>query len=122
LPLFLGHAARGEAITLNGKGSRSQDFVAVEDAAWAHVACLTATVNKGIPINLGSGEETSMRELAQLARELCASEHGVSIINGPDDGSDNDRFVLDISQARALLGYRPMSLKEGLLKYKSALQ
>ncbi|MEO8620964.1 MAG: hypothetical protein ABI625_07855 [bacterium] len=79
-------------------------------------------MNNGVPINLGSGEETSMRDLARLARELYASEQGVSIVNGPDDGSDNDRFVLDISQARTLLGYRPMSLREGLLKYKSAMQ
>jgi UDP-glucose 4-epimerase len=113
LPIFVQHAKDGTPMTITGDRLRSQDFVWIEDAARAHVMCLTASSQKvQQPINLGSGEETSMQQLAKSIRKQFES---TSEINFKNEGNEeSNRFVLDISLAKKILGYQPVNLETGL--------
>src|SRR5438876_4046045 len=69
---FLAAKERGEpSVVLWGDGSPTREFLHVEDAAEA-IALATERYDGSEPVNLGSGEEISIRELA----ELIAAEVG----------------------------------------------
>jgi nucleoside-diphosphate-sugar epimerase len=120
LPRFVAAARAGMDLTCFGRGDRSQDFIDVRDAARAHVACLNAEPMQGAgPINIGSGSETSMHALASGVLKAFG-QPGQSISFGPADGSDGDRFSLDISLARRVLGFKPRGLEEGLRDWRNA--
>jgi len=53
------------SVTLWGDGSPTREFLFVEDAAEA-IVLATEKYNEPDPVNLGSGEEISMRDLAVL--------------------------------------------------------
>src|SRR3954469_21876206 len=58
--IFLERMARGEPTSIYGDGGQSRDFVYVDDVVQA---CLAAAGNAGGPFNVGTGRETSIREL-----------------------------------------------------------
>lgn len=118
LPLFIKLVKEGSDLKVMGEGLRSQDFIHVDDAAEAHVRAMTAAApaHPG-PINLGSGEETSMKGLAERVIEVfggCSQK----VNHAEPDGSDSDRFVLDVRRLKNDLGVNPRHLDEGLRQWK----
>lgn len=63
--IFLRQLVAGEDLTIEGDGLQSRDFVHVTDVARANVLA-AATNSEGFPINIGSGETHSIKELAGL--------------------------------------------------------
>lgn len=63
--VFLRQYAAGEPLTIEGDGSQTRDFVHVTDVARANVAALGCD-SKGLPVNVGSGEAHSIKELADV--------------------------------------------------------
>jgi GDP-L-fucose synthase len=59
----------GENVTLFGDGSPTREFLYVKDAAEG-IALATAHYDKRDPVNLGSGVEISIKDLATLIKEL----------------------------------------------------
>jgi NAD dependent epimerase/dehydratase len=80
-----------------------------------------AGVNEAIGrvINLGSGSEISMQELAQLVRTLTNLDFGIEVELDRlrPEASEVERLLADTTLARQLLGWQPaVSLNEGLVK------
>lgn len=95
---------RADTVTLWGDGSPTRDFLYVEDGADGVV--LAAELYDGSePLNLGSGEETTIR----FAAETIASLTGFSGRIEWDEGKPNGqmRRCMDISRARTLIDYHP---------------
>src|SRR5258707_2264023 len=67
LSIFLGNLLRGEPLTIFGDGEQSRDFVYVGDVADAWLKALEEPASHGRVFNLGSGRETSINRLADLA-------------------------------------------------------
>ncbi len=113
VPHFLRRTVRGGTLVIHGKGNQTRDFVYLSDVVEGMVAAATApTIDRQV-INIGSGVETSIRELAQLAIEAVGSS--VEWIYKEDQDPGSSRMCADISLARSKLGYRPVvSLQEGL--------
>jgi UDP-glucose 4-epimerase len=113
IPHFLRQAARGGSLVLHGKGNQTRDFVYLDDVVDALVAAATApTVDRQV-INIGSGVETSIRELAQSVIETLGVETEWIYIEDQDPGPS--RMCADISLAHQKLGYKPrVSLEAGL--------
>jgi UDP-glucose 4-epimerase len=113
IPHFLRQAARGGSLVLHSKGSQTRDFVYLDDVVDALVAAATApTVDRRV-INIGSGVETSIRELAQSVIETLGVEAEWIYIEDQDPGPS--RMCADISLAHQKLGYKPrVSLEAGL--------
>jgi GDP-L-fucose synthase len=107
--------AQGRAereIVLWGDGSPTREFLYVDDCAEAIV--LAAERYDGAePVNLGTGEEISIRELAELIAELTGFEGEIVWDTSKPNGQP--RRKLDVSRAEELFGFRAhMPLREGL--------
>jgi len=101
---FLAAKEHGAAtVVLWGDGSPTREFLHVEDAAEA-IALATERYDGPEPVNLGSGQEISIRELA----ELISSEVGFrgEIVWDTSQPNGQPRRQLDVSRAESLFGFR----------------
>jgi UDP-glucose 4-epimerase len=103
----------GKPLTLFGDGSSSVDFVYVGDVARANLlAC--ETDRPAVIVNVCSGVETTMRDLAALLLRLTGSPVGMEFKPQPA-GALPARRVGDPRRAEELLGFTAeMSLEEGV--------
>jgi len=99
-------------VTLWGDGSPTRDFFFVEDAAKAILHSLDS--DSIIPINIGSGRETSIKELAETMKSLIKR---VDIEWDTSKPNGQPRRFLDITKAKTEIGFEPeYSLEDGLKK------
>lgn len=106
--------AREEVISMWGDGSPTREFLYVEDAAEAVVRA-AERYNEPAPINLGSGKEISMKELAALVADLMGYSGGFLWDTTRPNGQP--RRQLDVSRAQERLGFTAqVSLVDGIKK------
>jgi len=105
----------GKPLTLFGDGSASVDFVYVEDVVRANLLACEHDRPAAI-VNVCSGVETTMRELAALLLRLTGSPVGIEFKPEPRGGLP-PRRVGDPTRAKELLGFEARtSLEDGLGK------
>ena len=113
IPHFLRQTVRGGSLVIYGRGEQTRDFVHVNDVVEAMVAAATAPTVDRLVINIGSGVETSIKDLAQFVIEAVGKTTEWMYMENQDVGPS--QMCADISLARSKLGYRPrVSLQEGL--------
>jgi UDP-glucose 4-epimerase len=113
IPNFLRQAVRNGTLVVHGDGAQTRDYVFVGDVVDAMVAAATASSVGRRVINVGSGTETSVRDLVNLV--MTATNSKAEVIYNPRTDPGVSRMRADISLAREKLGYRPrISLAEGL--------
>ncbi len=113
VPRFLSQALHGGSLVIFGGGRQTRDFVYVDDVVEALVAAATASDVDRRVINIGSGQETSINELAMLVAEVVGRE--VEVLHSPAESGGVSHLCADISLARRLLNYAPrISLVDGL--------
>lgn len=111
VPAFMSAALAGEPLPIFGDGSQTRSLCYVDDLIDGLLRLLDSDV-KG-PVNLGSPNEMTVLELAELIRSLSGA--GVAIDRQPLPGDDPKRRCPDISRARALLGWEPRTaIEDGL--------
>jgi len=101
-------------VVLWGDGSPTREFLYVEDAAEG-ILLATERYDGGQPVNLGTGEETAIWDLAGVV----AAEIGFNgdIIWDASKPNGQPRRCLDVSRAKELFGFQAAhSLREGLAK------
>jgi GDP-L-fucose synthase len=99
-------------ITLWGTGKPTREFLYVEDAA-AGIILATEKYNKGEPVNLGSGWEISIKDLAELLLELIGFDGEIRWDTSKPDGQP--RRLLDVSRAEKEFGFKSkVNLRDGL--------
>jgi len=113
VPHYLRQALRGGTLVAHGDGSQTRDYVYVDDVVSALVASATAPNINGLVINVGSGTETSIKDLIQHVLDTTNSKAEV-IYNAKTSGGVS-RMRADLTLANQKLNYRPsLSLAEGL--------
>ena len=96
-----------------GTGSALREFLHVDDLADAVIRALQVE-DPPDWANVGSGEEVSIRELAEIVRDACGAKCRIEWDATRPDGTP--RKLLDSSQMRAL-GWSPkISLREGVAR------
>jgi nucleoside-diphosphate-sugar epimerase len=113
IPLFITSLLEGKPPQIFGDGHQSRDFVYVQNVVEANLrACLVDEAIGGVFI-IGTGRETSLRELLALLNTI--SGQAVEPIFAPGRVGDIRHSYSDISRAKDVLGYRPtVDLAEGL--------
>lgn len=102
-----------ETFTIWGTGKPLREFLYVDDLARACVYLMN-NYNENTTINIGSGEEHSISDLAEHICEVIGYRGKVVFDAGKPDGTP--RKLLDSSRIRAL-GWRPLyTLPDGLMK------
>ena len=105
----------GKPLTLFGDGSSSVDFVYIGDVARANIAACLADLPDAT-LNVCSGVETPMRDLAATLLRLTGSDVGMEFKPQPA-GALPARRVGDPRRAEELLGFKAeTSLEDGLKK------
>ena len=113
IPNFLRQAMRTGTLVMYGDGAQTRDYVYVDDVVSAMLAAATAPGINHFVINVGSGKETSIRELVRLAMEVTGTN--AEVIKNPRTDVGVSRMRADLSLARDKLGYTPrFSLEDGL--------
>ncbi len=104
---------RGSAfVDLWGDGTATREFLYVRDAARAIVAA-AALYNSPDPVNIGSGEEISIADLARLIADLSGFRGEFRWDASKPNGQP--RRCLDTSRARREFGFRAsVTLRQGL--------
>jgi len=101
-----------DQVVLWGDGSPTREFLYVADAAEAFVLA-AASYDSGEPVNVGTGAEISIRDLAELVAELTGFEGELAWDTSMPNGQP--RRALDASRAEAAFGFRARtSLRDGL--------
>jgi GDP-L-fucose synthase len=97
-----------------GTGAASREFLFVRDAAKA-IALATETYNKPEPVNIGSGQETTIRELAEMICDLGGFTGEIRWDPSQPDGQP--RRCLDASRAEREFGFKASTrLRDGLIE------
>ena len=115
IPYCINQALDNGTIVIHGEGNQTRDYVFVDDVVNAAMRASFITDINRLIINVGSGKETSVNEIARIVTELSVTKP--EIIHNPHHDSGPARMCADISLAQRKLGYEPrVSLREGLLK------
>ena len=113
IPNFLRQAVHQGTIVIHNSGHQTRDYVFLDDVVQAIAAAGTAPGIDGKTINVGSGTETSVKELTELVKAISGSK--AEVIHNPNAKGGVERMRADISRAKKYLKYSPRtSLKEGL--------
>lgn len=110
---FLRQALQNGTLVLHGEGQQTRDYVYVDDVVNAMLAASTAPGVDRLTINVGSGQETSVKELARLVISVTGT-HPEVVYNPRSDGGPA-RMCADLTLAAEKLNYRPsISLETGI--------
>ena len=98
-------------VTMWGSGSPLREFLHVDDLA---AACFTLLerYDDGSPINVGVGEDLTIRELADLVARVVGYQGDITWDASKPDGTP--RKVLDVSKIRALGWNASIPLQDGI--------
>jgi UDP-glucose 4-epimerase len=111
--IFASKMLEGTPPTINGNGEQTRDFVYVGDCARANVIALTR--GTGRAYNIGTGEETSINQIAATIKDLTGYEG--ETLYGPEKAGEVFRIYSDVTRAREELGWEAeVGLREGLAK------
>lgn len=110
--VFLEQARDGDPLTVHGDGEQTRDFVHVDDVVQANLLA-AATERTGEAFNVGTGESVTIRELAEIVREVTDADVPIEHVDARE--GDIERSRADISRAENVLGYDPAwELADGL--------
>ena len=105
IPLTIKRILDGKAPIIYGDGLQTRDYVYVEDTADATVKIFENVKTRGKAINLGSGEETVIKDLIEKINSIVGGKEPIQY--APPRIGDVDRHIADISLAKKLIGYSP---------------
>lgn len=114
IPSVLLSILRGQPIRITS-GTQTRDYTYVEDMVTAFVRAAVCEGAVGRVVNVGSGEDYTVREIVQRIRHLMKSDVPVEYGALPPRADDAERLCADNTLARTLLGWRPeVTFEEGV--------
>lgn len=111
-------------VSVWGSGKATREFLYVEDAADA-IILASQKYDKPDPVNIGSGQEISIKDLATLICELVGYKGKIAWDTSKPDGQP--RRLLDVTRAKKEFGFKANTkfragLKETIYWYKKTLK
>ncbi len=113
IALFVTALLAGKAPTIVGDGEQTRDFTYVANIVDGVLRAATAPGVAGEIINVATGQQISINELARVLGKVTGVTAAPAHI--PARAGDVRHSLADISKARTMLGYEPsVDLEEGL--------
>ncbi len=122
--IFMEKVLRGDPLVIFGNGTQTRDFVYIDDNIEAGVRALLSEKANGKTINVGSGRQTTILELAEKISRLAGAAGAFSYL--PERSVEVRYRCPDITRMKELLDFTPaVGFDEGLRKtfewFKSAV-
>ncbi len=116
LAIFLGHALRGEKITIHSDGEQSRDFVFVDDICRAWADAIDSPATFGRVFNLGSGRATTVNQLCDaVLRQFGLDRSTFEVNTAPAQLGDIRRSEAAIDAIAETLAWHPeVDLEQGM--------
>ena len=116
IPNFFFWSMNGRALPITGSGTESRDWTYVDDIVNGLLAMGVKEEAVGEAINLGSGKEHSVIELANIVNGLTGNKLGI-VYTERRDWDVKTRILSSIKKAKKILGYTPQTeFKDGLTR------
>ena len=114
VPQFFKQILSGGSVVINGSGQQTRDFVYIDDVTKAMARAATMGQYPGhVVINVGSGVETSILELAEQIGAITKTDP--QILVNSDGAPGVSRMQADLSRLKGMLDFVPQtSLAAGL--------
>jgi UDP-glucose 4-epimerase len=103
ISIFADRARDGRPLTVFGDGEQTRDFVYVGDVARAVVTAATTDRANGAVVNIGTGREITVKQLATAVAQQCGGRS--SIVHAPTRAGEIVKSVAAVGRARELLGF-----------------
>jgi UDP-glucose 4-epimerase len=119
IAIFCGLLRTGERPRIFGDGTQTRDYIYVGDVVGAALAAAESATTG--PVNIGTGQETSVLELVDALRGLGGGD-GFEPELAPPRAGEVQRISLDAGRAERELGWRPETgLEDGLRRTLDSL-
>jgi nucleoside-diphosphate-sugar epimerase len=104
----------GKTLRITGTGDETRDFAYVGDIVKGLIACAHYDKAVGEAINLATGREIRIADLAESVNELTGNKAGTKLMERRNWDKKN-RLLASIDKARKILKYEPkMKFEDGL--------
>ena len=114
IPKFLLRGMARKPLIIFGDGTQTRDFTFVSDTARGIMLSGLADAAIGETLNIGSGFEITVNDLAHQVRTLLGDER-IEVRHDADRPGDVLRLFADMTRAHQIINFRPtISLAEGL--------
>jgi UDP-glucose 4-epimerase len=114
IPNFIWRALHDEPLVITGTGEETRDFIFVDDLVGGLVRSARTPRAHGQAINLGTGRQTRVIDLAMTIIRLCESNSAIEF-SPRRDWDHSLRRQADVSRAEEILGLRPqVEIEDGL--------
>jgi nucleoside-diphosphate-sugar epimerase len=114
IPNFMFWAMQGRPLPITGTGDETRDFTFVDDIVRGNLSLGVAKGALGEAVNLASGTETKVIDLANWINELTGNKSGITY-KPKRDWDKSTRRRASIEKAGRVLGYEPrMKIPDGL--------
>ena len=122
IPAFIVRALRDEPLHVEGGGAQTRDFMYIDDAVDAYARVLAAGPRlAGSVFNIGTGQQTSIRDIADLVVRVTGSKSSVEVI--PGRRSDLPALCADTGRIERELGWRAETpLADGIARMAAWLR
>jgi UDP-glucose 4-epimerase len=108
IPNFIYYALKGLPLQLTGTGEETRDFTYVSDIVDGLLRCGIMEAAVGQEINIATGKETTIGNLAQMINELAGNSAGIEYADRRK-WDNKSRRLASIDRARQLLGFNPIT-------------
>lgn len=113
IPNFIQQALQQGTLVIQGDGLQTRDYIYIDDVVKAMASASKLPGINGLTMNIGSGNDTSIRELVKLILEVTGKP--AQVIYNPRSDTGPGRLCADIHLAKDKLKFSPsVKLKDGL--------
>ena len=116
IPNFFQRALTNRNIIITGTGNETRDFTFVDDTVNGILLATSSTKGKNETFNLGTGKETSIKEIVKNIINITNSRSKI-VFKSQRSFDHIKKRKMNISKAQKLIGYNPkIKINEGLTK------
>lgn len=117
ITIFVDRLMRNEPIVIYGDGKQVRDFVNIRDIVTANMLAMGSHKAVGETINIGTGTQTSILDLAQMVKKVVDKENA-QIIFSKERLGEIKRSISTTNKSSELLGFVPnTTLTSGLAEF-----